>query len=146
MFDCLVLGDSIAQGVGQFRTECVTIAQKGINSEDYLNSMLPLAERAGTVVISLGVNDGSGTPTERNLRSLRTRVQGRAVIWLLPAIKDDTRQLIRRIAAEHHDQVLDTRGDAGPDHLHPTGRGYIRIAEATRRMADAAPTGATALR
>jgi hypothetical protein len=135
MFDCLVLGDSIAQGLGQFRSECVTIAQKGITSENYVTTMMPGPSVAGTVVISLGVNDGGGAPTEKYLRLLRANVRGRAVIWLLPGIKEDTRRLIRRIAAEHHDQTLDTRAEAGPDHLHPTGQGYIRLAEITRRMA-----------
>ena len=37
MLECLILGDSLAVGVGQVRTECVTRAKSGINSYNYVN-------------------------------------------------------------------------------------------------------------
>ena len=37
MLECLILGDSLAVGVGQVRSECVTRAKSGINSYNYVN-------------------------------------------------------------------------------------------------------------
>jgi len=39
MIECLILGDSIAVGIGQMRPECVVQAKSGINSEDYANGL-----------------------------------------------------------------------------------------------------------
>ena len=43
MIECLVLGDSIATGVGGARPECVTSARVGITSATYVNDLFPLA-------------------------------------------------------------------------------------------------------
>ena len=64
MLECLVLGDSIASGVGQARPECETVARVGITSGTYINELLPGAPRAArTAVISLGVNDDATVDT-----------------------------------------------------------------------------------
>jgi lysophospholipase L1-like esterase len=60
MLECLILGDSLAVGVGQARTECVTRAKSGINSYDYVNRYLLHTKgdaQAKSVIISLGSND-----------------------------------------------------------------------------------------
>jgi lysophospholipase L1-like esterase len=60
MLECLILGDSLAVGVGQVRTECVTHAKSGINSYDYVNRYLLHTKgdtQAKHVIISLGSND-----------------------------------------------------------------------------------------
>jgi hypothetical protein len=57
LLECLVLGDSIAVGLGQARPECAVVAVSGITSERYVLT-LHARPRARTVVISLGVNDG----------------------------------------------------------------------------------------
>src|SRR5258708_6466334 len=69
LLDCIVLGDSIAFGLGQARPDCEVVAVSGITSERYVQSFLT-ARRARTVVISLGVNDGAGVATADNLRRL----------------------------------------------------------------------------
>lgn len=134
MLECLVLGDSIAQGLGQFRPECVSIAKVGIGSRRYVQTMTSDTS-ARSVIISLGVNDDEHADTLASLRRLRARVHGTKVIWLLPGIKERTRDLIRRVAAENGDRTLDTRPQVGPDRLHPGIAGYHVLADATRRMA-----------
>ena len=137
MVPCLFAGDSIALGVGQARAECVTVAKVGITSQHYVDTLLTPMD-ADTVVISLGVNDGDTSNTADNLRRTRRALQGRAVYWLLPAIKDDTRAIIMAVAREHGDRLIETRGTTGPDHLHPTGAGYIALAEKTKGAVEVA--------
>ncbi len=133
MIDCLILGDSIAVGVGQARPACETVAKTGINSSTFVQTLLPTAPKAArTIVISLGVNDGADMPTLATLQALRSRVLAQQVTWLLPAIKDNVRRAIRTVAAHYNDRIVDTAGQAGPDHLHPTGDGYRLIAAWTQ--------------
>jgi hypothetical protein len=131
------VGDSIAVGVGQFRPDCETVARVGITSERYIAELLPLvAEPADAAVISLGVNDDTTVPTLDNLRIVRARFPGKTVYWLLPGLKDTVRAMIRTVAAENGDRLIDTRPEAGPDHLHPTGQGYRFLASRIDAGAD----------
>lgn len=64
MLDCLILGDSIAVGVGQARPACTTSARVGITSGAFLQALYPAAPKsASDVVISLGVNDDATLDT-----------------------------------------------------------------------------------
>lgn len=129
MMPCILIGDSIAVGVGQARPECETVAQVGISSERYVSTMLPPGRTAAdTAVISLGVNDGATLDTIDNLRTVRSRIEANRVVWLLPGLKEHVRAMIRAVAAENGDSTLDTRPQVGRDHLHPNGAGYEVIA------------------
>lgn len=134
MLECLVLGDSIATGVGQARPECETVARVGITSGAYINDLFPLADHtAQTAVISLGVNDDASVDTLENLRRMRRSLRVASAIWLLPGLKENVRSAIRTVARENGDQLVDTRQQVGPDHLHPSRTGYHIIAEQTLR-------------
>jgi lysophospholipase L1-like esterase len=124
---CLVIGDSIAVGVGQYLPECRTEARVGITSRVFVQALLSPQE-AGRVVISLGVNDGPSAATLANLRVVRATVRSAAVYWLLPAHHEYARAAIRRVAAEFGDRLIDAGGQVGPDGLHPTGAGYRALA------------------
>ena len=132
MIPCIVIGDSLAVGVGQNRPHCETVAKVGITSQQYIDSMLdrvtPVADSA---VISLGVNDDPGGATLANLRLVRSRIHVRQAYWLLPGIKENIRHIILQVAREYHDKILDTRPLASADHLHPTGQGYQILAVLT---------------
>ena len=132
MVPCAAIGDSIAVGVGQARPDCIVTAQVGISSDRYITSLLPLAETgADTTIISLGVNDGTSIDTLDNLRQVRRQVRSRTVFWLLPGIKEQVREYIATVAQENGDRLIDTRPEAGRDHLHPNGAGYLQIASQT---------------
>jgi hypothetical protein len=112
MVACLILGDSLAVGIGQYRPECHTVAQVGITSSGYIQTLLT-PQAGGTAVISLGVNDSDAMPTLQNLRRVRASIQAKRVFWLLPGIKQRVRDAVRTVAVEYDDFLVDTRFEAG---------------------------------
>jgi lysophospholipase L1-like esterase len=136
MLECLILGDSLAVGVGQVRTECVTRAKIGINSYDYVNRHLLHTQgdtQAKTVVISLGSNDTAKINTFEELDSLRQLVNAGRVFWIVPNIKEDKRQAVLAVADRYKDFVIDARQhDTSPDRVHPTYKGYKSMADKTK--------------
>jgi len=136
MLECLILGDSLAVGVGQVRTECVTRAKSGINSYNYVNRHLLHTQgntSAKNVIISLGSNDTTKINTFEELDSLRQLVDADRVYWIVPNIKEDKRQAVLAVANKYRDSVIDARQhNTSPDGVHPTYKGYKTIAEKTK--------------
>jgi lysophospholipase L1-like esterase len=136
VLECLILGDSLAVGVGQVRKECVTHAVSGINSYNYVNRHVLNTKgdtHAKTVIISLGSNDTKNINTYEELDTLRQLVQADRVYWLLPNIKETKRRAVWDVARKYNDWVIDARGyDRSPDAVHPTYKGYKDIAKDTK--------------
>ena len=137
MLDCLIMGDSLAVGVGQIRKECVTYAKSGINSYDYVNRHVlhtnGADKQAKTVIISLGSNDTKNIKTFEELDTLRQLVKADRVYWIVPAIKEDKRQAVWAVANKYHDPVIESRNhNLSPDGVHPTHKGYVSIANQTK--------------
>lgn len=136
MLECLILGDSLAVGVGQIRTECATYAKSGINSYDYVNRHVLHTDgntSARTVIISLGSNDLKHINTYEELFTLRQLVKADRVYWILPNIKEEKRKAVRMVADRYKDNVIDARNhEISPDKVHPTYKGYKGIANETR--------------
>ena len=132
MLECLIVGDSIAVGTATARPECVAYAKGGINSYQWLNKnidKMPL--KAKTVIISLGSNDHKYVKTESELRSIRELTKADRVYWILPAIKPDIQEIVKKVAAENGDTVLPiTR--LQNDGVHPSWAGYKQLGEQTR--------------
>jgi lysophospholipase L1-like esterase len=132
MLDCLIVGDSIAVGTHQFKQECAVYAKGGINSKQWLDKNIqntPL--QAKTVIISLGSNDHKYIKTESELRTIRQLTKADRVYWILPAIKPDIQEIVKRVAGENGDVVLPiTR--LQPDGIHPSWAGYKELAERTK--------------
>jgi lysophospholipase L1-like esterase len=136
----MIVGDSIAVGVSQVRTECVSYSKGGINSYQWINqniSKLPL--NAKTVIISLGSNDHKWVDTEKELRTLRHMTKADRVYWILPAGNLKASQvsiqyiqlLVKEVAKEYGDIVIPiTKLQA--DGIHPSWAGYKDIAEKTK--------------
>jgi lysophospholipase L1-like esterase len=131
MLECLILGDSIAVGTHMQRPECVAYAKGGWNTwqwnRDYLNKDLT----AKTVIISLGSNDHKGVKTRAELEKLRNKVQGDRVYWILPAIKPEIQDIVEDIANKNKDWIVKIP-HLSTDGIHPSGRGYKKIAEITK--------------
>ena len=136
MIECLVMGDSLAVGVGQIRQECTTRAKSGINSHDYVNRHLWHTNgnnQAKTIIISLGSNDTKNINTFEELDTLRQLVKADRVYWIVPAIKEDKRKAVWAVANKYHDHVIETRNhELSPDKVHPTYKGYTSIANQTK--------------
>lgn len=137
MFECLVMGDSIAVGIGMHRPECAVIAKVGITSEKWYktNKHNPTfaLNRYRITVISLGTNDFNNT-TEENLYTIRFNVVTEKVLWILPsyALKPKQRAIIQQIAKDFNDVVIDINEHIGRDGIHPTGAGYKAVANKTK--------------
>jgi lysophospholipase L1-like esterase len=136
MLECLIMGDSLAVGVGQVRTECVTHAKSGINSYDYVNRHILHTKgdtRAKDIIISLGSNDTKNINTFEELDTLRQLVQADRVYWILPNIKETKRKAVWEVARKYNDFIIDARGvDRSPDAVHPTYKGYKELAKQTK--------------
>jgi len=136
MLECLIMGDSLAVGVGQIRKECITYAKSGINSYDYVNRHVFKHEKqntAKTVIISLGSNDTKHIKTFDELDTLRQLVKADKVYWIVPAIKEHKRRDVWAVANKYHDHVIETRNhELSPDKVHPTHKGYVSIANQTK--------------
>lgn len=130
MIECLILGDSIAVGVSQQRTECDVLAKKGINSSNFVKAHITKNLSADTVVISLGSND-AGVNTLLALTKLRRNIKAKRVYWILPAKYTDARYTVEEIALRNGDTMIRIP-DVSADGIHPTSRGYKRIGEITR--------------
>lgn len=134
--DCLILGDSLAVGVGQVRTECVTYAKSGINSYDFTNRFIlnTPSNAAKHVIISLGSNDTKNIDTFEELDTLRQMVKADRVYWILPNIKETKRKAVWMVANKYNDIVIDARdSDRSQDAVHPTYKGYKDIAAKTKQ-------------
>jgi lysophospholipase L1-like esterase len=140
MLDCLIVGDSIAVGVADVRTECVSYSKGGINSKQWVNQNIgktPLV--AKSVIISLGSNDHKYIKTESELRTIRQLTKADRVYWVLPAgnLKASEvniqyiQSVIKKIAQEYEDVVLPI-SKLQKDGIHPSWAGYKDIAEKTR--------------
>ena len=131
MLSCLFLGDSIAVGVAQYRPECQVIAKVGINSKNWVDKNITKDLSADTVIISLGSNDHQYVKTENELQTIRKLTKADRVYWILPAIKPNIQEIVKKVAAEHGDVVLPIRG-LQPDGIHPSWSGYKDIVERTK--------------
>jgi len=127
MVACAILGDSLAEGVAAFRPDCLADTKVGISTSAYLRAHTTAVD-AGTVLISLGVNDGETDPgTADRLAGLRMRITARRVFWILPARPETTRHIIRDIAHAFGDRLIETRGYTGSDGLHLSPQTYRTI-------------------
>ena len=131
MIDCLIMGDSIAVGTHMFKQECVAYATGGLNSKQWVDRNVGKSPYiAKTVIISLGSNDHKFIKTESELQTIRQLTKADRVYWILPAVKPDIQEIVRKVATENGDIVLPiTR--LQPDGIHPSWAGYKNIVKET---------------
>ena len=138
MLECLIIGDSIAQGVAALRPECAHYTQVGINSKDF-NHKHRVTFSGDTVIISLGTNDNKYVDTYQELIKLRLRIESKRVIWILPhAVNPKSGSNIEIVQASVQ-SIADAQGDIvvkipepTADNYHPTGKGYRELAKETK--------------
>ena len=126
--DCYIMGDSIAQGLAMNRKDCSSETQVGLNTRKAAQYWLTKGVQVkDKVVISLGVNDGN-INTAANLKIIRNNIKANQVIWILPP-KEEKSSVVKSVATSYGDFVLNINSQLGKDNIHPTGKGYIKIAE-----------------
>lgn len=121
MFECLILGDSIAVQLHYGKPDCKVRAVSGLNSLQF-NFGSPGNFTAKVIVISLGSNDHVGINTEQELLSIRNRAIAERVVWIVPAIKPNIQAIVRRVAARYGDQLAIMKS-LQPDGVHFDARG-----------------------
>lgn len=130
MTECLLLGDSIAAGTYIFRHDCFLIGDSGINSKEF-NKHHTITFKTDTAIISLGSNDHEGIDTRKELEHLRKNITAKRVYWIMPAIKPDIQQIVEEVANKHQDWIVNIP-ELTKDGIHPTMKGYKKIANITK--------------
>jgi lysophospholipase L1-like esterase len=139
MLECLILGDSIAVGTHAIRQECAEFATGGLNSWQWNKKYQAADLTAGTVIISLGTNDHQYIKTQKELIAMRSRVKAKHVFWILPVGNspksgvslESIQATVTEVAQAHGDTIIPIPY-VQRDGIHPSWRGYERIAEATK--------------
>ena len=131
MIECAIIGDSIAQGVAQYRPECLGIARYGWTSAQWNRRWGSMELNAHSVIISLGSNDSPAVKSELELRAIRANAHSDRVFWILPANNVSMQRLIRQIALDWGDTVLPIT-QLSADRVHPTATGYQQLAKETK--------------
>jgi len=131
MLECLIIGDSIAVGTAQFRPECAVYAKSGINSHNWLNKNVNKNLTAKNVIISLGSNDHQGVRTFHELMAIRQLTDAGKVYWIVPANKKEVGEIVELIAKNFNDVIIHIP-EVSKDGVHPTTKGYKKIAESTK--------------
>jgi lysophospholipase L1-like esterase len=131
MIECLILGDSIAVGLKQQIPQCESLSKGGWNTWQWNKDYLKYDLTAQTVIISLGSNDHKGIKTQEELERLREKITSSRVFWILPAIKPNIQEIVKKIAEQHGDTVVPiTR--LQPDGVHPSWVGYKELARVVK--------------
>ena len=118
-------------GIGRARPECVAYVKQGIDSYTWNNRNIYKNLSAGTVIISLGTNDGPQVNTFQEILALRQLVSAARVFWILPANNPAVQDIIKIVARNYKDTVL-TIPQLSKDRLHPTTQAYRELAKQTR--------------
>lgn len=125
LLECLIVGDSIANGISQANRQCSAIVKDGITSEGWLkhNKNHPSYKnnKYKVAVISLGTNDFRTGNTVENLYDIRKGIKAEKVYWILPSstLKPVQRQIVRELSSEFHDTTIDISQQVGYDGIHP---------------------------
>lgn len=133
---CVFIGDSIAQGVAQYRPECQNQAVVGRTLGQALLRVHQVPSGADHVIISVGSNDRRTSISElrSQIQKLRNQLAHHCVTWLLPPDHPAARKLINKTAADYGDRVIDVKPQLNPDQdpVHPGPQGYQRLAVLTQ--------------
>jgi hypothetical protein len=133
MLECLIIGDSIAVGVSQFRQECLSQVQGGISSSGWIKKYGDTTQPAKVLIISLGANDYD-INTLPNIEKIRANAKADKVFWLLPRIErvPHAHEAVRKVATQYGDVAINRPKDVSSDGIHPTDKGYRELADKTR--------------
>lgn len=114
MFECLILGDQIAQGMADNSKGCVSIVRPELDAIDFFavnyKSAIIQNTRWDLVIISVNLNnvDKDAKYIERGMRLLRSTISADIVYWLVSTNADsDARNAIVNAAMGRGDGVIE---------------------------------------
>ena len=143
----VVIGDSIAVGIGSKITSGRTMATVGDTSTAILNKLRadPSLKNATNAIISAGSNDitpqgGNPATLRSNLEQIREFLQASNYVWILPYYPAAS-QVVADFANGKNDKVIDLTNYPTSDNLHP--RSYDMVATAAQAQCIPSTTGAT---
>jgi lysophospholipase L1-like esterase len=136
MIDCMIIGDSIAVGTHNVRTECAEYATGGYNTWQWNKRYKNANLSAKSVIISLGTNDHQYVKTRKELETMRARVKAEQVYWIMPPCNDGfckptVNEIVKSIAEKNGDMIIGTNR-LQKDSIHPSWAGYKELADQTR--------------
>lgn len=122
MFECLILGDSIAAGTAReinarYALHCDVVALERATASQILGWRTP-RKSYGTSVFSIGSNDEPNAALTTKLINLRRSISSRRVIWLLPYSRPRA-YLVSSVAISFGDESLDLSRFPTRDRVHP---------------------------
>lgn len=131
MIDCLVIGDSIAEGFHRYRPECVIYAKTGITTSGWNKLFNSKDLTAKIVIISLGSNNSNDIWSD--LVELRKSIVAEKVFWIMPNIETKKNQAntVIKVAQLSNDNLIST-DRYYKDKIHPTMIGYKELAQQTK--------------
>lgn len=128
---CLIIGDSIAKGVADIRKDCQAYTEVGISTLGWSKKWLNKIDWVGdSVFISLGSNDQwkDFENVADELYRIRIHLEGKRVIWALPANNTWARDLIEEVAYDYGDLIIELK-ELSRDRVHPTPNAYRDLAK-----------------
>ena len=128
VYNCMLIGDSLAVGVSQ-QINCMTVHAKVGDSTAAVLHKNPLHYSPKVTLISVGSNDTGDQSAQ--YQKLRDRIDG-TVIWVLPAKQHYAREAILALALKRGDQIIDAKPYVGKDGVHPSVKGYQYMADHVR--------------
>jgi lysophospholipase L1-like esterase len=136
MIDCMIIGDSIAVGTHNIRSECAEYATGGYNTWQWNKRYKNANLTAKSVIISLGTNDHQYVKTRKELETMRARVKAEQVYWIMPPCNDGfckptVNEIVKSIAEKNGDMIIGTNR-VQKDSIHPSWAGYKELADQTR--------------
>jgi lysophospholipase L1-like esterase len=136
MIDCMIIGDSIAVGTHNIRSECAEYATGGYNTWQWNKRYKKANLSAKSVIISLGTNDHQYVKTRKELETMRARVKAEQVYWIMPPCnngfcKPTVNEIVKNIAEKNGDMIIGTNR-VQKDSIHPSWAGYKELADQTR--------------
>lgn len=120
--DCVVVGDSLAVGVGEAvnrqvtGTSCRIAARRGEPASRIRRTMGPVD--ADVAIVSAGANDAASPTLTYDLQAIRSSIRARQVIWLLPKDRRAA-AAARAVCLQAGDVAVDLLGYASDDGIHP---------------------------
>lgn len=114
--DCIAIGDSIAVGIGQ-AAHC-TINARVSASSSYIADHV-ITSNKDIAIISAGSNDPNNPKLRTNLDRIRSKINAKRVIWILPYNRKAA-AAVKAVAVQFGDGYIDLASFKTQDGVHPS--------------------------